>query len=83
MAIVQPVKLVYDEHGEVIAISEMVPGDMIQKSYLTQGMDVDGGSMTDNFRSLDENVDGGVFSDAYASDDVVFDSGPLNNGLQQ
>ena len=76
MAIVQPIKLVYDANNNPIALSEFQAGDTISKQYLMSGVDIDGGAISDIYTAAD-NVDGGVISDVFGADDVSYDGGTI------
>lgn len=77
MADIHPVKLVFDISGNVIALAEYVPGDTIPTSLLNLNVELDGGSITDRFRSILENVDGGVFSDNFTEEMMHYDGGSI------
>jgi len=73
---VNPVKLVYDEGGNPIALAEFAPTDFIPPQYLMLNVQLDGGAITDSY-TLPVYVDGGLISDTYLPDAVFFDGGPI------
>lgn len=75
---IHPLKLVYDNNGEAIAISEYTPGDTIPQAFLNLNANVDGGSISDKKYPLLEAVDGGVFSDTYISTETQYDGGTIS-----
>jgi len=76
MAQVNPLKLVYDNQGNPIALSELQVGDSIPAQYLMLDASIDGGAITDVYRALFD-VDGGLITDNYPIDNVAYDAGQI------
>jgi len=77
MADIHPVKFVYDAQGNVVALSEYTPGDSVPTPYLNLNINLDGGAITDHFKSVLEHVDGGIISDTYFIDDLKWNGGSI------
>lgn len=74
--IIIPLKYELDSNGAITALSEFLPGDVIAPEFLGLSLNVDGGSITDVYRTPYE-FDGGKITDVFGSNVLKINGGGI------
>jgi hypothetical protein len=73
---VMPLKYVFDDKMNIVALGEFMPGDVIPMEFLGLAISIDGGGIKDHYLNPFA-VDGGKIADVYSTEALKIEGGMI------